>query len=247
MSITGADLVATALKLLGVYQAGETLRAADAADGFARLNAFVDFLTTQRLSMNGIQKFTGDVIAGHNPYTIGLAQDFNQVRPTWIDDVTITINVGTSTATDIPIAEWQQDEYANAAAKAVQAALPTNYYYNATYDLSVPSGAIYFWPIPNNATYDLNLWCPVATIGSFATPTTAYKLLPGWQAMLETNLAVELSSLFGVEVPAVVAAKANATLNTIKRVNTEPGLLSVDNGLLKTAAQTGGGNWLTGP
>ena len=245
MSVQAVTIVTTAFKHLGVYASGETPSAADAADGFAGLNTFVDFLATKRLTMNGLQLFSLAAIgSGHNPYTIGVGGDFNQVRPTFIDDVTLTL-AGT-TPTTIPVAQINQDQWANLAAKTVSAQIATNWYYNATYDQSTPLGGLYFWPVLSDTTVTVNFWAPVA-ITSFATPTTSYTLLPAWQLMLETNLAVYLGGIMGVEVPPMVGRLASDAMAAIKAVNTEPGLLNADGGLLKTGSQQGFGNWLTGP
>lgn len=244
MSVQATTLIDTALKKIGVYQSGETPSAADKADAFAALNSFMDELSTQRLTMNGIQLFSLAVVSGHSPYTIGIGGDFNQVRPLVIDDVTLTL--AGSTPTTIPLTPMTQDEYANLAAKTVQAQIATSWYYNETYVIATPLGGLFFWPILNDATVTINIWVPVA-ITAFATPTTTYTILPGWQAMLENNLAVALADLFGVDCPARVAAAANRTMLYVKSINVEPSKMGVDNGLLKSSAQMGGGNWLTGP
>lgn len=245
MPLTPTDLCTNALRRIGAIAEGEQPSPALLADTFTRLNTMIDLWGTQRLTINGIEKFSRAAIQGHNPYTIGAGGDFNQVRPIWLSVVTVTIP-GTI-PTDIPVTIIDAQTYAvMIAAKTTQSQISQYAYY----DQAFPLGNLNLWPVLNDATITLNIWVPVAIV-QFTSLTQTITLLPGYQSALEYNLAKEMIPELGRPIdPAtgqLVLAQATETLGWIKRANSTPILVQCDPGLLTPGQIVGGGNWYTGP
>lgn len=244
MSLTPQDLATNALKKIGAVAAGETPDFNTLNDAYTRLNEFLDLMATQKLTINGIQKFSINGISGHNPYTIGPAGDFNQARPIWVPVVTITLP-GTIPA-DLTLSPISAEGYAEAiVSKTTQSQVPEIFYYDQA---GPPKGNLYLWPILNDATVLLNIWVPVALV-QFTSLTQSITLLPGYQAMLEWNLAADLLPEWGrvdPETVQMIMGKAESTMGWIKRANMAPQSLKCDPGLLHSNAVNFGG-WYVGP
>lgn len=243
--MTPQDICQTALKRIGALAAGETPAFDILNDAFLRLNAFVDLMATQKMTINGIEKFSLAVIPGHNPYTIGPGGDFNQARPIWVPVVTITLP-GTIPS-DLTLSPISAEGYAQAiVSKQTQSQVPEIFYYDQA---GPPRGNLNLWPILNDANVLLNIWVPVALV-QFTSLVQVITLLPGYQSMLEWNLALDLIPEWGRAAdPAtvqMVSMNAESTMGWIKRANMSPQSLKCDPGLLQPSAVNFGG-WYTGP
>lgn len=242
--MTPQDICQTALKRIGALAAGETPAFDLLNDAYLRLNAFLDLMATQKLTINGVQKFSLAGNPGHNPYTIGPGGDFNQARPVWVPIVTITLP-GTIPS-DLPLQIVGVQLYAQMiASKNVQAQVPQIAYYDQG---GPPTGNLYLWPVLNSSSVLVNIWVPVA-LTQFTSLTQTLSLLPGYQSMLEWNLAKDLLSEWGRPDPAMiqmVMENAESSMGWIKRANMAPASLQCDPGLLSSSAIVGGGNWFSG-
>lgn len=243
--MTPNDLCTNALKIIGACAAGETPAPDILEDAYARLNRLLDLWALQRQTINGVQRFTKAVIAGHSPYTIGPGGDFNQARPSWIDRVTLAL--GTTPAIDLrPVELIGKDAYQNISAKTVQAQVAQFAYYDLA---GPPTGNLYLWPVLNDTSVTISLWLPVA-ITQFTSQTQTITLLPGYQTALETNLAeVLLPELGRLDPPTVVEVhrQAAASIGWVKRANLQIDQARVDRGLLGPSAGQAIGDWYAGP
>lgn len=244
--MTPDDLSTVALRRIGAYGPSETPSADVLLNVYTNyLQAMLDQWAIQRLTINGLQKSSLAVIVAHNPYTIGTGGDFNQVRPTWVPIVTITIP-GT-VPVDLNIEIVDVATYAKMIqAKTTPSSIPSVAYY----DQAGPTlGNLNLWPIPNNATYTLNIWVPVA-LAQFTGQQQSLTLLPGFKEAITWNLAALLLSEWGRADQATVGMirqNAAEALGWIKRANMSPSFLQCDPGLLRSGAIIGGGDWYVGP
>lgn len=168
-----------------------------------------------------------------------------------VDGTAVTPATGPITAAplsyqplEIPRPVITNDAYQSIQIKGLPNAQFTTVYYNATY----PFGTVFLWPLPNTAQNQLVLYLQNAFAG-FADLVTPYDWpdLPGYLDALEFNLAVRVSSSFGVnitEYPQVVDL-ARDTLGIIKRANNQLTDLPTDASVL-TYNRRGGYNINTG-
>lgn len=243
--MTPNDLSTVALRRIGAVAASQTPSAPDLLNVYENyLQQMLDLWATQNLTINGIQKFSRAVIAGHNPYTIGSGGDFNQARPIWINAVTITIP-GANPA-DIAVQMLTAEQYATSiVTKTTQAQIAQFGYY----DQAFPLGNLNLWPILNDVNCTLNIWVPVA-LAQFTSQTQVITLMPGYQAAIEWNLAALLLPEWGRADQATVGMilkHASESLGWIKCANMAPSFNKCDPGLLAAGAISTAGGWYTGP
>lgn len=208
---TVRDLIQVAFLKLGILAEGEPLSAAQAAQGLRCLNSLLDAWALERLLVYVIDRQTFATVAGTQAYTLG---------PGGVWNTTPLYGAGTPRPVAIQSA-WWQDTYGNELPLDV---LDDQAYQSLTvrtlasmqalalkYDADFPLGKVFLWPKPSSvATIVLYLWRPW---NAAQTLDTALSFPPGYQRLLEFNLAVELSSEYpGTLRPelAVLASEAKA-------------------------------------
>lgn len=223
--MTAQDLIASALKRIGVLGAGETPSGQDAADGLLRLNDLIDAWATERLAIYTVTRTTWAIVSGTGSYTVGVGGTVNVARPVFIDAVKI---IDTAPNPDLEMAIGgllTEDAYAAIAQKALTAPQPAYAYYNPTY----PLGTLTFWPVPTSTTLQGVLYAPAA-VAQLAALSTTISLPPGYQRFLTSNLAVELAPEFGVQPSQSLVASAIESKADIKRANIRLVDLAIDRG-----------------
>jgi hypothetical protein len=239
--MTPQDLCNAALKAIGALAAGETAAPDVMDDAYARLNRMIDQWALMRQTINGVQRFNKAVTANHNPYTIGVGGDFNQARPVWIDHVTLTLAGTVPIDLDVPLVG--KDIYEAIPNKSSGGQIAQLAYYDLA---GMPTGNLYFWLVPNDASVTIGLWLPVA-ITQFTSQTQALTLLPGYQAAIEKNLALELAPEWGRPIDPLLVQQAGAALGWVKRANLQINTLRCDPALLTGGGRSRFGDWYTGP
>lgn len=201
-----ADILYRGLRLAGVLSAAQRQPSgSEIADGMLALNSMVDAMKNERLLVWGDIGASFDIVPNKISYTIGIGGDFNVPRPEQILNAEFTY-----TGLNPPVQqqfriltdqEWealspkptQVTPMHPSANPGFQSTIPYFLYYRR----DVPFGTVFLWPNPLTnsqvGTITIYLW---QQIQQFATPGTAVILPPGYQAMLEYNLAVELAIIF---------------------------------------------------
>ncbi len=227
VSFTGLDLVAAALKTIGVLAAGETPTAEDAADGMLRLNDLLDSWGTQRLTIYQVTRTTKTLTASTASYTIGTGGSINIVRPVWIDRAGLIIDTTASVPVEVPVRILTDQEYARLTLKTLTSPLGLSIYYDQGWASGL--GTIYPFPIPTVSTTQLVLYCPTA-LTSMAL-ATAYAFPPGYARLLRYGLASELAAEYGVPTPQRVDERFAEALADVKRANSRMSELGMPAGL----------------
>lgn len=134
---------------------------------------------------------------------------------------TMTIQAFTSSVStiEIPRTIYTDDAWQSIQVKALTNSLATGIYFNANYarDLAV----IQIWPIPNVATNALVLYRR-NMLATFADLSTAYAVPPGFEELLEYNLAKRLLTPYTItdqNVRADVLRGAMESMAVVKRTN----------------------------
>jgi hypothetical protein len=223
---TVQDLVSASLKRIGVLASGETPSAEESADALLRLNALVDSLANERLTIYTVTRTTWTITANDGSYTVGASGNVNIAWPTFVQ------NVGYIDTAQDPDAEYLLDllspeEYAAFGQKAQANTLPFAAYYNPTY----PLGTVEFLPVPTSTTLLGVIYVPTA-VASFASLATTISLPPGYERMLTSNLAIELAPEFGQEPSPTLIQIARDSKAAIKVRNYQPLKLRCDPALV---------------
>lgn len=213
--MTGRDLIAASLRLIGAYASGETPSADESTDGLNALNRMIDGWSTQSLLIYTIPRETFSFTASKGSYTMGSGGDFNTARPLKIKNAVLVIPTTTPNI-ERPIEIVNRDEYAAIIQKAYSSQIPLFMYPEGSYPLET----LNFWPVPSDSSYSVGLysWKQLSTV---ATLDTSLSFPPGYERALVYNLAVEIAPEYGKAPPEIVLATAEESKGDIKRLNAD--------------------------
>lgn len=215
---TAADLIRRSLKLLGVYAAGESLRAEDAADGLVELNHLLGTWANERLQVHGTRRATYSLTPNISPHTIGPSGTITAPRPLRIDGAGI---IRVAQTNETPLKKLSDGEYRAIGDKATTGDAPSSFWVEET----APDANLWFWPVPTSAaTLVLYTW---GRITEFALADTI-ALPDGYENALAHALAVQIAPMYGVEPSGVLMNNANEALAAIKRTNQRTPVLRAD-------------------
>lgn len=185
------EMIAGALRLLGVYGAGETPADEDLNDGLLALNEMLNAWNAEHLSVYMIYNALLPLTAGTRWNTIGPGGTFDTFRPVKIETAGIVQANGVRSDLKIDTSA----EFAAIPEKTVQGKLPLRLYCNDDYPLAL----ITTWPIPSeNCSLDLSWWRPLPDELGLDDPLD---VPPAYSRALRYNLAVMLSSEYGKGQP----------------------------------------------
>jgi len=239
--VTANQIITSAMRLIGILGAGETLSSEDAADALIVLNDYIDELRTQRLSVFTTKRTVYPLTQGQASYSIGGGGNFDQQRPLWIPYAGLIINNDASILTEIALEVYSVQQYSDIQQKQLPSGLVQSIYYD--YNWTEGLGRIYPYPVPNVGNTSLVLYTPIA-INEFTSLTQQVTFPPGYRKMLRYNLAIQLAPEYGRQVDPAVLAHAQSSLASVKAANaTQPGLMRVDPGIM---GQPRSWNWRTG-
>lgn len=234
--MTALDLICASLRSIGVLASGEAPSASEATDGLTALNNLIDSWSTQSMLIPNQIAETFPLVASQQTYTMGVGGNFNTSRPMSIIRANIQLT-NESPVVELPMDILTMEQYAGIILKGTTSTFPL-YLYN---DNANPLANLSVWPVPTCSTNNLVLysWKPLAELAAL---TTSIILPPGYMRALRYNLAIDLAPEYGRQVPEEVAAVAVQSLADIKRMNSRPRFLQVDD-----AVRASGGtyNWRT--
>jgi hypothetical protein len=212
--MTGLDLLTRAMRTLGKLESGEVPSSDEAADGLVSLNDLLDSWAAERLMVFSISIAEFTLVPGQQVYTYGTGGNFNAARPVRIDRASIVSLTNPAQPLEIEIPyltdqEWQL-EYP---VKNIPTTLPTAVYD----DQNFPLRNLSFWPIPTAVVKTrLYVW---TTLNTFPDLTTDITFPQAYPRALRYNLAGELSSEYGVPMPAEAAAIAVQSKSIVRLLN----------------------------
>jgi hypothetical protein len=227
--LTGEDLIASSMRLIGAIATGESPSAAEASDGLSALNLLLDSWSTESLLIITKIREEFPLVVGQKIYTWGIGGDFNSERPQQVENALIQ-PPNNNPVLEIPMEILNKDQYAVTALKNLQSSFPLSVYNDGNY----PYSNISVWPVPAAACIIVFYsWKP---LGQLSTLQTAIEFPPGYLRALRYNLAVELAPEFGRPLPPEVADIAAQSKAAIKRMNTEPLYMQVDSAITSSPA-----------
>jgi hypothetical protein len=231
ITTTALDIISRSMRLIGVLGEDEEPSGAMSDDALDALNQLIDAYQLQSLLALVQERYVFDLVADQNSYTIGpsaLTPDFStgtQPRPSSLAAAGLLLN-DADPAVEVPLSLMTEQSYQQLGIKDYENPQPISVFYEPT----MPTGTVIVWPTPTTSTNDLVLYVPLVT-AQFADLSTSYTLAPGYARMFAYNLAVELATEYGKEVPPRVAVTAADSLRDVKIANYAMTDLGVDPGL----------------
>lgn len=219
--MTGREMIAASLRLIGAIASGETPSADEASDGLSSLNRLIDSWSNEGLTIYAITAESPLTLTGGDAtYTLGTSGDIT-TRPMKIEKAVIRDG-----STDYPITVRSIEEYAAIPNKTIQSTYPTDLYDDGGY----PQRTLTLYPVPS-ASKQLVLWTrrPLTQI---ATLDTSISFPPGYDRALIFNHALDLAPEYGKTVPDAVAIGAVESKAAIKRANQRARYLRCDSGVM---------------
>jgi hypothetical protein len=156
-------------------------------------------------------------LTGAASYTIGPTGGTVAARPIRVESAKATDAAGT----DYELYVYPRDLFDSIAVKDVDGGPPTFIFYDKT----LPNGTVYVYPRASG--YTLKMDC-LTLLTAFAGTSTAFTLPEGYERALYLTLADEAAASFGRTLTPDQRRRQAAAVKSIRRVNAEPLLLSID-------------------
>jgi hypothetical protein len=229
---TARDIITASLQELGVLAAGEVATAAEANDGLALLNRWLDSKAAERLQIYMVTRSTWAIVSGTGSYTVGTGGSVNIARPVFINEIQF-VDTSMDPDLELPLTPLTDATYAAIGMKTFTSKYPQAAYYNPTYPLAM----ITFWPVPTSTTL-LGAIYSATAVTQLPTLDTAISMPPGYELMLVKNLAVQLAPSYERQVNSILLEQAREAIAIVKRSNKR-----LDDLVIDRAALVQGNRW----
>lgn len=226
MSVTALDIITRSMKALQALGSTEVPSAAEANDGLIAFNALLDSWSLDNLNAYEVQEQSFTLVVGTPSYTIGSGGVVNTTRPTDITQAYIQDSTQNNFLMRI-VTRDKWNEIGNRGS-TITSQIPDTLFYDPQY----PLGVINIFPTPllgYTLFYDSSLQQV-----TFATLNTALSMPPGYERAMVYNLAVEISSMFGIPIPPAAPGSKNIgqlaaeALGNVKRANITENISNYD-------------------
>lgn len=210
MSTTALTLITSAMSKINKLQAGEVPSAEDSAVCIERLNAMMTSLESEGMFNYTTTKTIATLPASTTSRTIGPAMQIPMTRPVKI----LSGSFSRVSNIDYELEPISEAEYNQISLKSsIGSVAPAVCFY----DGGLPTGNIYFWPTASTSV-ELHLITP-APQGVAVTTSTTFDFPPGYQRMIENNLAIEVAPDFNTSPSPMLVAMASSSKRMLKRAN----------------------------
>lgn len=236
---TANDLIIGALRKIGQYTVGETLKAEDASTGLEQLNALLDIWSNEHLAIYNNVENVLTLTPGKSTYTIGTGGDFNIPRPLRISGAYSRLNP-TGASVDYPCQEIDFAKYSRIGLKSQPGPWPKVMYYNTGF----PLAELKLWPVPSQGA-EFHFWADML-FNQFANLTDTVSMPQGYVLALQTNLACLIAPEYGTEPSPQLVAQARSTKKILKATNMTPVATSTFDGALVPGNANDAGWYLVG-
>lgn len=201
MAITGTQLIQRAMEVLGELSAGETPNTSESNAALIRLNALIDSYNIVDTMATSATTATKALIDGTQSYALS-------TRVVKI----ISAEVQRASGATMPLNIVDAVTWGKLPDRDALSAYPQNLFYDRGYT----TGTVYLSPIPTGGTLTYVCWIGQSTFAALATSNT---LLPGYERLLTTALAIELAPIYQRPVTDELKASYTEAMGEIKRLN----------------------------
>jgi hypothetical protein len=219
-----STMVISSLISIGEKSIGGTLSASEGTHYLGKFNSFLESLSQERLMIYQVTTDSFALSPNTSTYTIGTGGTVNTTRPDRIENAYLR----DSSNFDHPIKVVDQATYWGIGNKAQTAEWPDVVYYDHGFS-ATSTGTLHFAPVPTQAnTVFLNSW---KQLGNVAALSTNVLLPPGYQRMLESNFALEVSPGL-IDPPAMLVKIARDSKSALKGINLPDAISRLDSGIV---------------
>lgn len=204
------DIITDALEITGIKSIHDALAYEWETTGLRRLNSILDGWNVSKIKGYGIKELEFSLQSGKGVYTIGSGGDFDTPkRPVKIENCFVIDASGVNhTVSKIDYTNFHKADYPNN-----QNSYPYVFWYNPLN----PLGEINFYPVPStNYTVHFDVYFG---FDSYSLGTDVVSLPQGYEKLLTYQLAVEICSHIGLEVPRHVFRVFKMVENDIESIN----------------------------
>ena len=188
------DIITEALEMTGIKSGIMNLDSNSASAGLKRINGILDKWNINKLISFATSEVSFPLVGNQSLYTIGSGGDIDTTRPVEIIDA-YTQDSG---KTNYPVELIQFDAWNNITQRDVTSDYPSYIWYNP----ANPLGEINVYAVP---TSNYTMFLTVRTGFPAYTSTADTVVLPtGYQELLVLQVAVEMCSFFGEQIPEYV-------------------------------------------
>jgi hypothetical protein len=236
MPVSANDLVTRAMKALQALGSNEVPTALEANDGLVALNAMLDSWSLDDLVSYEVEEQSFPLSPGTAAYTIGVGGVINTVRPQEIVQAYVRDSGNNNFGMRlVPRDKWNQ---IGNRGPTITSQIPHTMFYDPQY----PLGIINVFPtplLPYTCFFD-----NVLNQVTLATLATNIAMPVGYERAYVFNLAVEISSMFGIPIPAVgpgqknVAQLAAESLAAVKANNIKDVISNYDGAIISRSYAT---------
>jgi hypothetical protein len=147
--LTSADIVNSAMRIIGAIGKSEVPSSDEMMDGLQALNLMLELWSARRLMVRGTIQFSNVLTAGKYSYTIGTGGNFNTLKPVDITSAFLRDANNIDTGLDI-ISREEYDSYGD---KMITSSRPIALCYDAGAAQQAPQmGTVLFYYIPDGST-----------------------------------------------------------------------------------------------
>jgi hypothetical protein len=233
---TANDLITRSMRLLQALGSTEVPTASESNDGLVALNAMLDSWSLDDLVSYEIEEQSFPLSPGTSAYTIGVGGVINTVRPQEIVQAYVRDSGNNNFLMRlVPRDKWNQ---IGNRGPTITSQIPNTMFYDPQY----PLGIINIFPTPL-----LPYTCFFSNVlnqVTLATLTTNIAMPVGYERAYVFNLAVEISSMFGIPIPPVgpgqknVAQLAQESLAAVKSNNIKDVISNYDAAIVSRSYAT---------
>jgi hypothetical protein len=216
---TALDIIKSAMSKIGKLAAGETPSSEDIALCIDRLNGLYGSFENEDVFNYAQIETVATLPANTITRTIGTGLQINVARPVKL----LSGNFSRVNNIDYAMDVIDGDTYNAISAKSIIGSIaPSMCFYDG--DTTTPT--IYFWPYALTSV-SIHIVTPMSP-GTVADQNTTFNFPPGYRRMVEHNLALEISSDFGINPTPFLVAMASSTKRLLKRTNSRVGDLQLE-------------------
>lgn len=204
------DIITDALEITGIKSIHDALDSVWETTGLRRINSILDGWNVSKIKGYGINELEFNLVSGQGNYTIGSGGDFNTTdRPVKIENCFVTDASGVNhNVNRIDYVNFHKADYPNN-----ENSYPYVFWYNPLY----PLGEINFYPVPStNYTVHFDVYFGFAP---YVAGTDTVTLPQGYEKLLTYQLAVEICSHIGLDVPRQVFRVFKMVENDVESIN----------------------------
>lgn len=188
-SLTRDEIIAGALRKIGVLSSGQTATANQVTDAAVALNALVKAFQADGMAVWKLASYSFTTTTSTSSYTIGLSQTLNTAAPLKVTQATYTPSGGKST----PMNVYNRYDYFQLPSGS--SGSPINLYYQPLR----ANGTIRLWPTPDNSTTSITIYYQ-SLYEDFDASSDDADFPSYWINALIYNLAWTLAPEYGVPI-----------------------------------------------